>query len=71
VVEDCAVTIKEALDHLAGYGFSLRPGGSGNRVKDAFKEVRWLGEKEHLGELLDKLRTGTERITMLLSLASK
>jgi len=40
-------------------------------VKDAYKKVKWLKEKETVQDLREKLRTGTERITMLLNLASK
>ncbi|OIW29471.1 hypothetical protein CONLIGDRAFT_328831 [Coniochaeta ligniaria NRRL 30616] len=71
VVADCAGMIKDALDHLAKYDSSLRPGGSGNRVKDTFNKVKWLGEKQNIEELREKLRTGSERITMLLNIASK
>lgn len=71
VVVDCAVTIQETLNRLARYDTSLRPQGSGKRVKDIFIKIKWLEEKERLAEFREKLKTGTERITMLLSVASK
>ncbi|KAB5576011.1 hypothetical protein GE09DRAFT_1265508 [Coniochaeta sp. 2T2.1] len=66
VVEECAVSIREALDRFATYESSLRPGPPSNCVKDTFKKIKWLGEKRNVEELRDKLRTGSERITMLL-----
>lgn len=70
-VDDCAVTIQETLHRLARYDTSLRPQGSGNRAKDTSNKIKWLGEKKRLGEFREKLKTGTESIIMLLSVASK
>jgi hypothetical protein len=70
-VDDCARTIQEALDLLAKYDSSLRAGGSGNCVKDTFRKIQWLAEKEKIDEFRQKLKMGTERIMMLLTVASK
>jgi hypothetical protein len=71
IVGVCASNIQEALDRLAAYNSSLRHGGSGNCLKDTFNKIKWLGEKGTIEELRDKLKTATERITMLLTVASK
>ncbi|KAB5550919.1 hypothetical protein GE09DRAFT_154848 [Coniochaeta sp. 2T2.1] len=70
-ITDCATTLREALDRFEKYDISLRSGGSGNRLKDAFGKLKWLGEKENVERIQQKLRAGTERVNMLLSAASR
>jgi hypothetical protein len=70
-VDGCAATMREVLELLAKYDCSLQAGGSGNSVKDAFKKIRWLGEKEKIAEFRQRLKTGTDKILILLNLATK
>jgi hypothetical protein len=71
VVQECAGLIEEALQQFgARYESSLQPGGSGNKLRDAYKKVEWsVRERERLHDLREKLRKNTERLTMLNGLA--
>lgn len=63
----CQRTIDGFLDKIAKYQPSLRAGGSGNTVKDAWRKVKWaLCQKEDLVRFKADLMAYTESIDMLL-----
>ncbi|KAL8366010.1 hypothetical protein RB595_004679 [Gaeumannomyces hyphopodioides] len=71
-VHECGGLIKAALDKLTGrYGDSLGHGGSGNKLKDAYKRIEFtLREKDDLASLRRKLSETTARISLLSVLAA-
>lgn len=71
VVGECAGLVEEALEHFGTrYHDSLQEGGSGNKLRDAFKKIEYsFREKERVHELREKLREGTEKLTLLNGLA--
>ena len=71
VVDECAALIKKALNGWEKYNESLQKGGSGNKLKDAYKKVQWLWEKEHLATLRESLQRNACRLNLLTSLAIK
>ncbi|KAK3349545.1 hypothetical protein B0T25DRAFT_482206 [Lasiosphaeria hispida] len=73
VVDECGSLIKQALDRLASkYNEALQPGGSGNKLKDGYRKVEWLvKEEDRLHELRGKLGKNTERLSVLVSLATR
>ncbi|RYO92152.1 hypothetical protein DL762_001810 [Monosporascus cannonballus] len=73
VVADCGVLVQDALDHFhAKYHKNLRPGGSGNAVKDIIKKMEWsFLEKDNLQTLHEKVKTYTERVALLTGIAAR
>jgi hypothetical protein len=66
--------IAEAFHHFFStrYRSALQPGGSGSKWRDARKKFEWsFREPEMVRELRDKLRTNTERLTLLNGLATQ
>ncbi|KAK4153252.1 hypothetical protein C8A00DRAFT_15503 [Chaetomidium leptoderma] len=73
IVNECGTLIQEALDRWhKKYHQSLSPGGSGNPLKDAGKKMEWfLREQDRMKELQERLSRGTQRLTLLGSLAAR
>jgi len=73
VVKECTGLIDGAIQHLTSrYGDSLRPGGSGGKVRDAYKKAEWmLRDREWVQQLQEKLRRNTERLSFLNGLAAR
>jgi predicted RecB family endonuclease len=73
VVDECGTLLQEAADRfIPRYHSSLQSGGSGRKIKDAYKKIEWsVREKERLHELRDKLRENTERLCLLTALAAR
>ncbi|KAH6971410.1 hypothetical protein BKA56DRAFT_635546 [Ilyonectria sp. MPI-CAGE-AT-0026] len=73
VVADCGKLVQDALDHfLPKYHSHLRSGGSGNIFKDALKKVEWnFSEMANLQRLSGKMKTYTERISLLIGIAAR
>jgi hypothetical protein len=63
----CQRTIDAFSEKIAKYQPSLRAGGSGNTIKDAWRKVKWaLCQKEDLVRFKADLMAHTESIDMLL-----
>ncbi|KAJ8127426.1 hypothetical protein O1611_g6211 [Lasiodiplodia mahajangana] len=72
VVDECAELIQTALDAWSQkYGENLKEGGSQNSVKDAYRKIQWLWEKDNVIKLQDKLKTNTSRLSLLAALTSQ
>lgn len=73
IVEQCTTLIQDTLNRLdLRYGDSLSVNGSGKKIKDKFKQIKWsLSEKERLQNLRERLQEGVQRLTLLTSLATK
>ena len=67
-VSQCQRTIDAFWDKIKKYQPSLRAGGTGSRVKDGWRKVRWaLCRKEDLVKFKADLMGHTESIEMLLT----
>lgn len=63
----CQNTIDGFLEKIKKYQPSLRTGGSGSRVKDSWKKVKWaLCKKDDLAKFKADLVAHTESIELLL-----
>ncbi|KAK6084621.1 hypothetical protein SCUP515_01117 [Seiridium cupressi] len=73
LVNECHDLIQSSLDRLVPkYHDSLKPEGSGSRIKDGVRKVEWsVREKERVKELRDKLRTNGQRISILTQIVSR
>ncbi|WAO84146.1 Hypothetical protein NCS54_00135200 [Fusarium falciforme] len=73
VVNKTASLIQDALDHFQSrYKSSLHPGGSGKKLKDAYKKLEWsTREKERIRCLREKLQESVQRLQLLTSLAAR
>ncbi|OIW29088.1 hypothetical protein CONLIGDRAFT_633272 [Coniochaeta ligniaria NRRL 30616] len=72
VVDECGILIGEVLHELRErYGDSLQPGGSGNRVKDAYKKVEFsVRERDRVQLLQESLSKAIGRLGLLSSCAA-
>jgi len=73
VTNECGTLIRELFDRLRPkYHESLQLGGSGNVVKDWGKKITWsFREQEVVREFQEKLAHGVQRLTLLMSLATR
>lgn len=73
VVAECGTLIKETLDRVVPrYHDSLQSGGSGQKLKDSYKKVKfWASETDRLAELQANLSKNTMRLSMLTVLAAR
>lgn len=73
VVDTCALDIQQIFDlHQSKYHSSLKIGGSGSKIKDAYRSIQWsLKEKDQLQILRQKLQFCAEQLSMLTSLAAR
>ncbi|KAK9770307.1 hypothetical protein SCAR479_13048 [Seiridium cardinale] len=73
VVQECHDLIQSSLNRLVPkYHDSLKPEGSGSRIRDGIRKVEWsVREKERVKELRDKLRTNGQRISILTQIVSR
>ncbi|KAM0327670.1 hypothetical protein ACHAQA_005963 [Verticillium albo-atrum] len=70
IANECGALIKTALDRLVPkYQDSLQQGGSTNKIKDAFKKVKWVwkDEQSFVEELQQKLRDNTEQLSFFMT----
>lgn len=66
VVEQCSVCMVEALDYLKKkYGVCLDAGGSGNKLKDIWKKIRFGGEDDRIRIMREKIRDAVHRLSLL------
>lgn len=72
-VHECGGLIRATLDKVTGrYSESLSQGGSGNKVKDAYKKIEFtFREKNDLTSLRKKLSETTANLSLLSSLAAR
>ena len=71
VVEQCKESMELFLQKLKSYNFSLRECGSGGRIRDAGKKVKWaLTQKEEIAIFWTEINGHSSTINMLLITAS-
>ena len=69
--EQCRVYIKAFLDKIKSYNRNLGPGGSGSKLRDAAKKLRWtFTQKDELGKFRTEVNGHASAINMLLITAS-
>ncbi|PVH79678.1 hypothetical protein DL98DRAFT_214990 [Cadophora sp. DSE1049] len=71
VVDQCKVSMELFLRKLRTYNCSLREGGSGDRIRDAAKKIKWaLTQKEEVARFRTEINGHSSTINMLLITAS-
>lgn len=69
VVNQCSIHIRETLDYLRKrYGVCLDAGGSGNKIKDIWKKIRFAGEDDKIQLLQERVRDAVRRLSLLRTL---
>ncbi|KAI0875786.1 hypothetical protein GGS24DRAFT_272331 [Hypoxylon argillaceum] len=72
VVDECTTLLQDALEGWSyKYRESLTIGGSRNRVKDTYRKIQWLWEKDNVTKLQNKLKISTSRLSLLTALTSQ
>ena len=71
VVGQCRESMELFLRKLRTYNGSLRQGGSGDRIRDAGKKIKWaLTHKEEVARFRTEINAHSSTINMLLITAS-
>ncbi|MAD87605.1 MAG: hypothetical protein CL912_31995 [Deltaproteobacteria bacterium] len=71
VVEQCKECMVSFLRKLKSYNRSLREGGSGDRIRDTGKKIKWaLTQKEEIARFRTEINGHSSTINMLLITAS-
>ncbi|KAH9909189.1 hypothetical protein F4778DRAFT_217661 [Xylariomycetidae sp. FL2044] len=73
IIEDCAGLMQEALDKLRPrYHEYLQSGGSGSKIRGAFKKVEWsVREQQRVHVLQEKIRQNSDWLNTLISLTTQ
>lgn len=68
-LKDCFTCLKDFYSKIEKYGRALSLGGNMNTVKDLFRKVQWLKEKEDVGSFLRDVTTYLAMLQLLVQLA--
>ena len=70
IADQCKSCIEGFLGPIYQYTQAFRPGGSGNKFKDALRKIKWKFEKDKIAAFHTEIQTHSAAITILLQVSN-